>query len=460
MAVKDTKQFLKDMNAFVDREYKRGALDKFKTIVTMTSTGFMEGFKEGYQDLLNRPGAAVRGLPELTDAEFLQAGEAAVNAVITWASKARTQGTIQAEATVWSKKVVYKADRDLKIAYTTAKQAGTDKIQNILAAKGGRPLTGASKEGKGWVGGITPRASEIGILKTAVHRAHQGTTTVGAAQVSGAFRFLERTRSFAGFADSKEASDIWDIIKAINATFITTGTKSGSQATNVSLKEGIRVAIDVLPRFKNPRGAEDYDFENLRDKIEEAVTAYIKRQNIEKMPGSPSIEQNAKDITTYMLLKELSKSTNAKVAGGIKAPKGRKKKNVKEDKKGKPKTYAGSTKKAGAAKRAIKRDRSSIVNLIGVLSDKIENTVAKNMKAPALVYRSGDFARSVEITDVTMTPQGFPSVGYTYDKYPYQTFEPGYAQGSPERDPRKLIDASIREIAMGLAIGRFYTRRV
>jgi hypothetical protein len=82
------------------------------------------------------------------------------------------------------------------------------------------------------------------------------------------------------------------------------------------------------------------------------------------------------------------------------------------------------------------------------------------MGTPALVYRSGDFANSVEITDVTMTPQGFPSVGYTYDKYPYQTFEPGYAQGSPQRDPRKLIDASIREIAMGLAIGRFYTRRI
>jgi hypothetical protein len=58
------------------------------------------------------------------------------------------------------------------------------------------------------------------------------------------------------------------------------------------------------------------------------------------------------------------------------------------------------------------------------------------------------------------TPQGFPSVGYTYALYPYQTFEPGYVQGSAERDPRKLIDASIREIATNLAIGRFYTRRV
>ena len=31
---------------------------------------------------------------------------------------------------------------------------------------------------------------------------------------------------------------------------------------------------------------------------------------------------------------------------------------------------------------------------------------------------------------------------------------------TPERDPRKLIERSIREIAAQFAIGRFYTRRV
>jgi hypothetical protein len=45
-------------------------------------------------------------------------------------------------------------------------------------------------------------------------------------------------------------------------------------------------------------------------------------------------------------------------------------------------------------------------------------------------------------------------------KNPYQTFEPGFAQGDPNRDPRNVINQSIREIALQLAIGRFYTRRV
>ena len=58
------------------------------------------------------------------------------------------------------------------------------------------------------------------------------------------------------------------------------------------------------------------------------------------------------------------------------------------------------------------------------------------------------------------TSQGVPSIGYTYDKYTYGTFEVGNRQGSPDRDPRRLIDMSIRQIAAQFAIGRFYTRRV
>jgi hypothetical protein len=85
------------------------------------------------------------------------------------------------------------------------------------------------------------------------------------------------------------------------------------------------------------------------------------------------------------------------------------------------------------------------------------------MQSPELVNRTGRFAESVRVTDIIKTPKGFPSVGYTYQANPYQIFEDGkgsapWANG--ERDPRSLIDGSIREIAAKLAIGRFYTRRV
>ena len=84
------------------------------------------------------------------------------------------------------------------------------------------------------------------------------------------------------------------------------------------------------------------------------------------------------------------------------------------------------------------------------------------MKEPSLVNRSGRFAESVKVTEIAQTPKGFPSIGYTYQRNPYQVFEEGsggeWANG--DRDPRDLIDKSIREIAAQFAIGRFYTRRV
>ena len=102
----------------------------------------------------------------------------------------------------------------------------------------------------------------------------------------------------------------------------------------------------------------------------------------------------------------------------------------------------------------------SLISLGALIDQKLPATVAKNMGVPALQYRTGRFANSVRVTDVTRTTKGFPSIGYTYRRNPYQTFEPGGRQGSQERDPRKLIDKSIREIAAELLVGRFYTRRV
>ena len=98
---------------------------------------------------------------------------------------------------------------------------------------------------------------------------------------------------------------------------------------------------------------------------------------------------------------------------------------------------------------------------MALINDKLPETVRGNMGAPRLENQTGKFADSVRITDVVQTPQGMPSFGYTYEKSPYSVFESssGSRFASIPRDPRRLIDASIREIAAGYALGRFYTRR-
>ena len=66
------------------------------------------------------------------------------------------------------------------------------------------------------------------------------------------------------------------------------------------------------------------------------------------------------------------------------------------------------------------------------------------------------------MTDITKTTKGFPSIGYTYDRANYEQYEvsSGSRYASAQRDPRALIDRSLREIAAGMMLGRFFTRRV
>ena len=47
-------------------------------------------------------------------------------------------------------------------------------------------------------------------------------------------------------------------------------------------------------------------------------------------------------------------------------------------------------------------------------------------------------------------------------KEPYQVYEAssGSRFADADRDPRKVIDVSIRELATRFALGRFFTRRV
>ena len=97
-----------------------------------------------------------------------------------------------------------------------------------------------------------------------------------------------------------------------------------------------------------------------------------------------------------------------------------------------------------------------------LINSKLPQTVRKNMGFPALENRTGRFASSPRVVDVSLTAKGFPSVGYTYERQPYGVFEAssGRRFADPDRDPRTLIDKSIREIAAEMVSGRLFTRRV
>ncbi len=109
---------------------------------------------------------------------------------------------------------------------------------------------------------------------------------------------------------------------------------------------------------------------------------------------------------------------------------------------------------------------TSLAALMQIVNAQLPRFLKRNMTPPRLQYRgkgnpsrpfAGPFNTGVEVTSLTDSKSnaGGLNVNYTYEKYPYQTFEPGFEQGSTLRDPRELIKTSIRQIMIANKQNRF-----
>ena len=100
--------------------------------------------------------------------------------------------------------------------------------------------------------------------------------------------------------------------------------------------------------------------------------------------------------------------------------------------------------------------RDSPLALRELLNQALPQVVAQNMVAPRLRYRTGRFANSVRVDNVTQGPRGGNTmIEASYMNDPYETFAPGGKKYTPQRNPEKLIKKSIREIAVGIIGPRF-----
>lgn len=104
----------------------------------------------------------------------------------------------------------------------------------------------------------------------------------------------------------------------------------------------------------------------------------------------------------------------------------------------------------------------SSINLINLLNMRLPIEVKKQMIKPSLVNRTGTFANSVRVVELTRSTQGFLTINYDYKRDPYDVFDPvkGSAPwNTPARDPKKIIERSIRAAAKDVIESRFYVRR-
>jgi len=451
MAVQDTKKLLKEMLKSLNDSYARGLIDDERQIVTLQKSNIVEAWKEGYHNLLNKH--KNKDFPAIKQQEWEHGVSNVWSAIKD--SIIKNKGTI-VEYT--DSTIVFTESKKTKSIYDGIKSHSVTFIQAQLKTY---TLTNAKDE-KSFDPSMSfataAGASDIGQIKKGTHRLHQGSTTVGGVRLALSMKWMAKTRFFKDFTSSKEAKKLEDKYGEILATFTTKGTKK--KGLTISPNEDISVLLDAGKN--NYPGSETTDWSNIRKDLKKQLLKWAKNAELAGRKGSISINDNAVNIVHHNIISELSKVKGAKVLKKTKSS-SRPAKEVSSSKKGKSPRSATKAKAIAATKRkkvAAKGISARPLALIGIINKQLPQQVAANMGSPYLEYRTGRFASSTRVTEAITTAKGFPSFGYTYDKFPYQTFEPGYAQGDINRDPRKIIDRSIREIAAQFALGRFYTRRV
>jgi hypothetical protein len=244
---------------------------------------------------------------------------------------------------------------------------------------------------------------------------------------------------------------------------------SDQNATSENFWKTITIQGKLGPNALNRPGEESTDWKGLRPMLEKRIEDEIKKKYKKDFVTSGA-SPSPKKIISSMLVNRILNSFLG-MAGPSVSVKTKKKTRVKKKdpkrgkigKVGKSKKLSttssiiqSKTKAHTEEQRTIdkKQTKFSPISLLTLLNNKLPETLTANMKEPRLVNRTGRFRQSVKVQNM-MGNSKFPTIQYTYQRDPYEVFEK-----DSDRDPRKLIDASIREIAAKVMKGRFYTQRV
>ena len=205
-----------------------------------------------------------------------------------------------------------------------------------------------------------------------------------------------------------------------------------------------------------------------------AENALKKVGGLAKLKGSLSMEEALEQVLFHAFTHAL-KGTGAtvRISGAPRRKAYKASSKGKGEKKSGQKVNVPEMSVTGAmevAKEKRKRDgrkkrspASTPIQLIGAINKNLPAAVRSEMGAPRLENRTGTFADSVKVTSVMQPSAGLPAIEYTYQKDPYEVFEMGRGNKSwatPERDPRNVIEMSIRKAAAELAVNKFMLRRV
>ena len=269
--------------------------------------------------------------------------------------------------------------------------------------------------------------SKLGSASRANNDRTRQLNTIYIPKVEQGLKDLERKSSYGNIIVES------DIIKKIS------GKLASIRANIIIIQESTENQVDYGSRIE---GAIDRDIKN------GVLTNILLSQHF-----SPSIKEDIEDSIVDNIIGKSHRDVNStmKTSSIITFNKGLLLKPSVKVAKAKPEKVSLNTTRLRATTGAFQ----STANLQALIQARLFDTIKKNMAPPALTYKSGRFAKSVELKSLHYDNRENALTAFlTYMKYPYATFEPGNARGNTDRSPTGLITRSIREIAVSLTKAR------
>jgi hypothetical protein len=472
----------------INDEYVRGALNTKPQLLTVTVDSMKASFSNAYvltKEKFSKSSAAWPNSSNATmQAKFQEAAKASIYALAAYASRPRTYGNVRfydgKTLTVW---LPYKIPKYFSIL----KQTGLDMITSFIKSNGGKNFLSLQEGYRQAIvennkqGLRNPESSELysqaaGLsaeahLGKSIHITHED-VTVGGARISAMLQVMDKfanTSRLNKSISSEASKDITDWLGNITATFHTGISKKDLGLIRLKGPEAV-VGITMADASLNKSGDVELDFVKLKKPFIKFIKNLEKKGVfLKKYQDSPNSKALVSAVGAH-LTDVLAESEHLKVlrrdpilTGG--QQKGSSTKKAKKSPGKKPDYRILREKEIRQSPNAL-ADRTRLdIRLQTLLQSLLHDQIQSNMPNPGsggLVYRTGEFARNVFVKTNRTRRIGQLSLEYTYQKAPYGVFdaEIGRAPWQTEaRDPRDLIEKSIREVAKGITTERFTTRR-
>jgi len=251
---------------------------------------------------------------------------------------------------------------------------------------------------------------------------------------------------------------------------------------NLSATPGAKITdtYEVYAGIKKQELPLEYDFpfdrdkkiqKRINDRFQETIEKTL-RKNMGTYFKASKMESSSKNADRYKLallktvVNELDNIPGSRITSNVKELKdlSSRKKTPVISNEGRGRVVKRRKISKASSKKVKSQPTSTAVNVLklkNLINAMLPEALLAQMELPRLRNRTGRFRSSAQVTDIRIGPRGGTEIDYTYQLNPYQTFEPGGAQGSVNRDPRALIGGTIREIAQELMGKKFIkTRRV